>query len=113
MNISPLVEGRLSVFENGELRKVFERKRDEVTGDWRRLYNQEIYYFYSSSNIFRLIKSRSMLWAGHVARMGERKGAYRALVGIPEGKRPFGRRRHRWEDNIKIRFKVVGWGVMH
>ena len=77
-------------------------RRDEVTGDWRRLHNEEINDLYSSPNIVRVIKSRRMRWAGHVARMGEERAVYRVFVGKPEGKRPLGRPRPRWEDNIKI-----------
>jgi hypothetical protein len=81
-------ECRLRVFENKVLRRIFGPKRDEVTGEWRRLHNKELYSLYSSPNIIRVMKSRRLRWAGHVARMGERIGAYRALVGKPEeGKR--------------------------
>ena len=76
---------RLRVFENRVLRKVFGPKRDEVTGRWRRLLNKELYALYSSPNIIRVMKSRRLRWAGHVARMGERRGAYRVLLGKPEG----------------------------
>jgi hypothetical protein len=79
-------------------------KRDEVTGEWSILHNEELYALYSSPNIIRVIKSRRLRWAGHVARMGERRGAYRALVGKPKGRRPLERPRHRWEDNIKMDF---------
>jgi hypothetical protein len=95
-------ECRLRVFENMVLRRKFGPKRDEVKGEWRRLHNKELYALYSSPNIIRVIKSRRLRWAGHVACMGESKGAYRVLVGKPEGRRPLGRPRHRWEDNIKI-----------
>jgi hypothetical protein len=95
-------ECRLRVFENKVLRRIFGPKRDEVTGEWRRLHSKEIYALYSSPNIIQVIKSRRLRWAGHVARMGERRGAYRALVGKPEGRRPLGRPRCRWEDNIKM-----------
>jgi hypothetical protein len=95
-------ECRLRVFENKVLRRIFGPKRDEVTGEWRRLHNEELYALYSSPNIIRVIKSRRLRWAGHVARMGERRGAYRALVGKPEGRRPLERPRRRWEDNIKM-----------
>jgi hypothetical protein len=84
-------------------------KRDEVTGEWRRLHNKELYALYSSPNIIWGIKSRRLRWAGHVARMGERRGAYRALVEKPEGRRPLGRPRRRWEDNIKMDLGEVGW----
>jgi hypothetical protein len=78
------------------LRRIFEPNRDEVTGEWRRLHNKELYALYSSPNIIRVIKSRGVRWAGHVARMGERRGAYRALVGKPEGRRPLERPKRRW-----------------
>jgi hypothetical protein len=83
------------------LRRIYGPKRDEVTGEWRRLHNEELNDLYSSPNIIRVIKSRRMKWAGHVAHMGEGRGACRILVGRPEGRRPLGRPRHRWEDNIK------------
>jgi hypothetical protein len=84
------------------LSRIFGPKRDEVTGEWRRLHNKELYALYSSPNIIPVIKSRRLRWTGHVACMGEIRGAYRALVGKPEGRRPLGRPRHRWEDNIKM-----------
>jgi hypothetical protein len=80
------------------------------TGEWRRPHNKELHALYSSPNIIRVIKSRRLRWAGYVARMGERRGAYRALVGKPEGRRPLGRPRLRWEDNIKMDRREVGWG---
>jgi hypothetical protein len=83
-----------------------------VTGDWRKLHNSELLNLYSSSNIIRMMKSRRMRWAGHVARMGQKLNAYRILVGKPEGKRPLRRRRRRWEDNIKIDLGEVGWDGM-
>ena len=94
------------------LRGIFGPKRDEVTGEWRKLHNEELNDLYCSPNIVRVIKSRRMRWAGHVARMGERRGVYRVLVGKPEGKRPLGRPRRRWEDNIKIDLQEVGCGGM-
>jgi hypothetical protein len=84
------------------LRRIFGPKRDEVTGDWRKLHNEELHNLYSSPNIIRMIKSRRMKWTGHLARMGETRNAYRILLGKPEGKRPLGRPRRRWVDNIKI-----------
>jgi hypothetical protein len=84
------------------LRRVFGPKMDEVTGEWKKLHNKELYALYSSPNIIRVMKSRRLRWAGHVARMGERRGAYRALVGKPKGRRPLGRPRRIWEDNIKM-----------
>ena len=98
------------MFENGVLR-VFGPRRDEVTGEWRKLNNEELSDLYSLPNIARVVKSRRMRWAGHVARMGEGIGVYRVLVGKPEGKRPLGRPRRRWQDNIKMDLQEVG-GVM-
>ena len=95
-------ERRLRVFENRVLRKVFGPKRDDVTREWRKLHNEELNDLYSLPSIVRVVKSRRMRWAGHVARMGEDKGVHRVLVGKPEGKRPLGRPRRRWEDNIKM-----------
>jgi hypothetical protein len=99
------------VFENRVLRRIFGAKRDEATGEWRRLHNEELNVLYSSPIIIRVIKSRRMRWAGHVARMGEKRDAYRILVGRPEGRRPLGRPRHRWDDNIKIDLQEVEWGM--
>jgi hypothetical protein len=100
------------VFENRVLRRIFGPKRDEVTGEWTRLHNKELNDLYSSPNIIRVIKSRRMRWVGHVACMGEGRGAYRILVGRPEGRRPLGRHRHRWEDNIKMDLQQVKWRGM-
>jgi hypothetical protein len=83
---------------------------DEVTGEWRRLHNKKLYVLYSSPNI-RVIKSRRLRWAGHVARMGDRRGAYRALVGKPEGRRPLGRPRRRWGIILKWIFERLGGGI--
>ncbi|KAJ4443845.1 hypothetical protein ANN_05632 [Periplaneta americana] len=102
-------EHRLMVFENKVLRKIFGAKRDEVTGEWRKLHNTEVHTLYSSPDIIRNIKSRRLRWAGHVARMGESRNAYRVLVGRLEGKRPLGRPRRRWEDNIKMDLREVGY----
>jgi len=87
---------------------MFGAKRVEVTGDWRKLHNEEFNDLYFSPSIVRVIKWRRMRWVGHVARMGEKRGVYRVLVGIPENKRPLGRPRHRWEDNIKMDLQEVG-----
>jgi hypothetical protein len=103
-------ERRLRVFENRVLRRVFGLMRDEVTGEWRKLHNEELNDLYSLPNIVRVVKSRRMIWAGHVARMGEDRGMYRVLVGKPEGKRALWRPRHIWEDNIKIDLQEVGGG---
>ncbi|KAJ4435468.1 hypothetical protein ANN_18084, partial [Periplaneta americana] len=102
-------EHRLRMFENKVLKKIFGAKRDEVTGEWRKLYNTELHALYSSPDIIRNIKSRRLRWAGHVARMGESRNAYIVLVGKPEGKRPLGRPRRRWEDNIKMDLREVGY----
>jgi hypothetical protein len=88
------------------LRKIFGPKREE-DGSWRKLHNDELHSLYSSPNIVRMIKSRRMRWAGHVARMGERGGVYRVLVGRPEGKGPMGRPRRRWENNIKMDLREI------
>jgi hypothetical protein len=93
------------------LRRIFEPKKDEVTGEWRSLYNTKFYDLYFTPNIIRVIKSRRMRWAGHVAYMGERRGVYRFLVGKPEGKRPLGRSRHRREDNIKMHLQEGDVGM--
>jgi hypothetical protein len=90
------------VFENRVLRRIFGPKREDVTGEWRKLHNEELNGLYSVPNIVRVIKSRRMRWPGHVARMVEGRGVYRVLVGKPEGKRPLGRPRRRWEDNIRM-----------
>jgi hypothetical protein len=88
----------------------FRPKRNEVTGEWRKLHNGELHNLYSSPDIIRQIKSRRMRWAGHVARMGEGRNMYRVLMGKPEGKRPLGRPRRRWEDGIKMDLGEIGWG---
>jgi len=105
-------ERRLRVFENRVLRGIFGPKRGEVTGEWRKLHNEELNDVYCSPNIVRVTKSRRMGWAGHVARMGDGIGVYRVLVGKPEGSRPLGRPRRRWEDNIKTYIQEVGCGGM-
>jgi len=94
------------------LRRIFGPKRDKVTGECRKLHNEELNDLYSSPNIFRVIKSRRMRWAGHVARMEERKGVYRILVGKPEEMRPLGRPRRTWKDNIEMDLQEVGCGGM-
>jgi hypothetical protein len=81
-----------------------------VTGEWRKLYNEELRDLYSSPSIIRIIKSRRMRWAGHVARMGVKRNAYRLLVGKPEGKRPLGKPRRGWADNIRMDLGEVRWG---
>jgi hypothetical protein len=98
------------VFENRVLRRMFRPKRDEVTGEWRKLHSGELHNLYKSPDIIRQIKSRRMRWAEHVARMGEGRNVYRVLVRKPEGKRPLERRRHRWEDGIKMGIREIGWG---
>jgi hypothetical protein len=89
------------------LRKIFGPKREE-DGSWRKLHNNELHNLYFSPNIVRVIKSRRMRWVGHMARMGESRGVYRVLVGRPEGKRPLGRHRRRWKDNIKTDLREMG-----
>jgi hypothetical protein len=101
------------VFENRLLRRIFGPRRDQATGEWRSLHNKELNDLYSSPNIMWVIKPRRMRWAGHVARMGEKRGAYMILVGRPEGRRPLGRPRHRWDDNIKMDLQEVGRGGMN
>jgi hypothetical protein len=100
------------VFENRVLRRIFGPKRDEVTGEWRKLHNEELHNLYTSSDIIRQIKSRRMRWAGHVARMGEVRKVYKYLVGSPKGKRPLGRPRPRWEDGIRIDLREIGLGCV-
>jgi hypothetical protein len=98
------------VFENRVLRRIFGQKRDEVTGEWRKLHNEELRDLYSSPSIIRIIKSRKVRWAGHVTGMGEKRNAYRILVGKPEGKRPLGIPRRRWVNNIKMDLGEIGCG---
>jgi hypothetical protein len=100
-------EHKLRGFENRVLRKILGLRRDEVTGGWRELHNDELLDLHSSPSIIRIIKSRRMRWAGHVARMGEKKSAYRFLVGKAEG-----RPRRRWVDNIRMGLGEMGWGDM-
>jgi hypothetical protein len=105
-------EHRLRVFEYRVLRGIFGPKRDEVTGGWRKLHNEDLHNLYCSPSIIRIIKSRRMRWPGHVARMGDKRNACRILVGKPEGKRPLGRSRRRWEDNIRMDLREIGWSGM-
>jgi hypothetical protein len=98
------------MFENRVLRKIFGPKKDEVNGEWRKLHNEDLLDLYFLPSIIRIIKSRRMRWAGHAARMGEKRNAYRLLVGKPGGKRPLGRPRRRWVDNIIMDLEEVGWG---
>jgi hypothetical protein len=101
----------MRVFENRVLR-IFGQNRDGVMGGWRKLYNEELHNMYSSPSIIRIIKSRRMRWVGHVAQMGEKRKGYRLLVGKPEGKKPLGRPRHRWIDNIKMDLLEIGLSVL-
>jgi len=103
---------KLRVFENKVLRRMFGSKRDEVTGEWRKLHNEELNDLYCSPNIVRMIKSRRIRWAGHVSRMGEERVVCKVLVGKPEGKRPLGRPRRRWEHNIKMDIQEMECGGM-
>ena len=98
------------MIQNRVLRRIFGPKRDGVTGEWRKLRNEELNDLYSSPNIVRVIKSRRMRWAEHVARMDEGRGVHKVLVWKPEGKRPLGRPRCRWENNIKLDLQEVGRG---
>jgi hypothetical protein len=90
---------------------MFGPKRDEVTGEWRKLHNEELHNLYSSPDIIRQIKSRKMRWTGNVARMRKERKLYRVLVGKPEVKRPLGKPRLRWEDGIRMDLREIGWGV--
>jgi hypothetical protein len=102
----------MMVSENRVLRGVLGPKRDGETGGWRKLHNEELHNLYSSPSIIRIIKSRRMRWAGHVAQMGEKKNVYKLLVGKPEGKRPLGRPRRSWIDNIKMDLLQTGVNVV-
>ena len=93
------------------LRKIFRPRRDKVTGEWRKLYNEELNDLYFSPNIVQVTKLRRMRWLGHVACMGERRGTYRVLMGKLEGRRPLGRPRHRWQDIFKMDLQELGWGA--
>jgi hypothetical protein len=103
-------EHRLRVFENRVLRRIFGPKRDEVTGEWRKLHNEELHNLFSSPDIIRQDKSRRMRWAGHVARIGEERKVNKVLVGKPERKRLLGRPRRRWEDGIRMDLREIGLG---
>jgi len=105
-------ERKLMVIENMVLRRIFGPRRDEVTGEWRRLHSEEINDLYSSPNIVRVVKSRKMRWVGHVAHMGKERVVYRVLVGKPEGRRPLGRPKRRWVGNIKMDLQEVECGYM-
>ena len=96
------------MFENRVLRRIFGPGKNEVTGVWRKGHKEKMNDLYTSPNIVQVIKLRRIRWVGHVAHMGERRGVQRVLVRKPEGKRPLGRPRHRWEDNIKMDFQEVG-----
>jgi hypothetical protein len=98
------------VFEYRALRRIFGPKRDEVAGEWRKLHNEKLHNLYSSPDIIRQIKSRRMRWAGNVARMGEERKVYKVLVGKPEGKKPLGRPRRRWENGIRMDLGETGLG---
>jgi hypothetical protein len=100
------------VFENRVLRRIFGPKRDGLTGGWRKLHNEELHNLYSSPSIIRIIKPKRMRWAEHVERMEEKRNVYRLLVGKPEGKRPLGRPRRRWIDNIKMDLLEIGLNVV-
>ena len=107
----PLTQERenwFRVFENKILRRIFGPIRDEETGEWRKLHNVELHNLYGLPDIVRLIKSRRLRWAGHVARMGESRTAYRVLTGSPDGRRPVGRPRRRWSDNVKRDLAEIG-----
>jgi hypothetical protein len=103
---------KLRVFEDMVLRRTFEPRRDDVTGEWRRLHKEELNYLNSSPNIVPVIKSRRMRWAGHVAHIGEERGAYRVLVGKPDGRRPLVRPRRKWVDNIRTDLQEGACGYM-
>jgi hypothetical protein len=100
-------EHRLRDFENRVMRRIFGPKSEEDES-WRKLHNDELHSLYASPSIVRVIKSRRMRWQGHVARMGERRAVYRVLVGRPERKRPLGRLRGRWKDNIRMDLREMG-----
>jgi hypothetical protein len=97
------------VFKNWVLRKIFGLKREEVTGDWRKLHNEELHGLYCSLSVIRMIKWRRMRWVGNMAHMGEKRNVCRIFVMEPEGKRSLERPRHGWENNIKMDIKEIGW----
>jgi hypothetical protein len=101
-------EHRLRVFENRVLRRIFGPKRDEVTEEWMKLHNEELHNLFSSPDIIRQVKLRRMRWAGHVTRMREERKVYKVLVGKPEGRRPLGRPRRRWENGVRIDLREIG-----
>jgi hypothetical protein len=103
-------EDRMRVFENRVLRIIFGRKRDDVTGEWRKFHSEELHILYSTANIIRQIISWRMRWAGYEARMGEERKVYNVLMGKPEGKRPLGGPKHRWENGIRMDLRETGWG---
>jgi len=103
---------RLRVFESRVLRSIFGPERDKVTGEWGKLHNEELNDLYSSTSIVWEIKLRKMRWVVYVAYLGDRRGVYRVLAGKPEGKRPVGRPKHRWEDNINMDLQEVRCGAM-
>jgi hypothetical protein len=100
------------VFENKVVRRIFGPKRDEVMGGWGKLHNEELHDLYSSPSIIRIIKSRRMRWAGHVARLGGSKNEHRFLIGKPEGRRSLGRPKCKWMNNIRMDLGVIGWAGM-
>jgi hypothetical protein len=104
-------EHRLRLFENRVLKRIFGPTRDEVTGEWRKLHNEELHNLYSSPDIIRQVKSRRMRWAGHVARMGEERKVYKILVENTEGERPLEGPRRRWKDVIRMNLTEIGLGM--
>jgi hypothetical protein len=107
-SLALMEEHRMRMFEIDIPRRIFGLKGDEVTGEWRKLHKQELYILYSSQNIIRQIKTRRMRWAGHVARMREERKVYKVSVGKPNGKRPLGRPRRRWENGIRMNLRKIG-----
>jgi hypothetical protein len=98
------------MIENRILRRIYGPKRDDITGEWRKLHNEELHNLYSSPDIITQTKSRIMKSSGHVAQMGEERNVYRVLVVKPQGKRPLGRPRHIWEDGLRLHPREMGWG---